>query len=90
MKAPMIAAAVLLALSGAALADDDCNVPMDRWQPREAVMQLGKDKGWTVQRIKVDEGCYEIRGLDAEGHAIRVRIDPGTLELIEMRIRYRK
>lgn len=90
MKTPMIAAAALLALSGAALADEDCNVPMERWQPREAVMQLGRDRGWTVQRVKVDDGCYEIRGLDAEGHAIKVKVDPGTLDLVEMNIRYRK
>lgn len=90
MKPLMIAAVALMALSGAALADDDCNVPMEQWQPREAVVQMARDKGWKVSRVKVDDGCYEIRGTDAEGHAIKVKIDPGTLELVEMRIRYRR
>ena len=51
---------------GAALAEDDCFVPMADWQPREAVARLAQENGWTVRRIKVDDGCYEIDGSDAE------------------------
>lgn len=81
---------VALALpAGAALADDDCRVPIADWQSREAVVALARENGWTVSRIKIDDGCYEIAGTDAEGHRIKVMIDPGNLELIEMRIRYR-
>ena len=90
MKIPMIAAAALLALAGAVAADDDCNVPMDQWQPREAVVQLAAKEGWQVQRIKVDDGCYEVRGTDPEGHRIKVKLDPGTLERVQMTIYYRK
>jgi hypothetical protein len=41
--------------AGAALADDDCFVPMANWQPREAVERLAKQSGWTVRRIKIDD-----------------------------------
>ena len=67
---------------GAALADDDCFVPMSDWQPREAVAKLAKDKGWTVRRIKIDDGCYEIDGRDGEGHRIEVTLHPATLAVI--------
>ena len=53
--------------AGAALADDDCFVPMADWQPRDAVAMLAEENGWTVRRIKIDDGCYEIDGRDAEG-----------------------
>lgn len=89
MKIPMLAAAALLAMAGVAAADDDCNVPMDRWQPREAVVQLAAKEGWQVQRIKVDDGCYEVRGTDPEGRRIKVKLDPGTLERVKMTIYYR-
>ena len=46
-------------------ADDDCFVPMADWQPREAV-RAGRGEGWTVRRIKIDDGCYEIDGRDAD------------------------
>ena len=50
---------------------------------------LAQERGWTISGIKIDDGCYEVRGTDAEGHRIRVKIDPGNLDLVEMRIRYR-
>lgn len=68
--------------AGVALADDDCFVPMADWQPREAVAKLAAAKNWTVRRIKIDDGCYEIGGKDADGRAIEVKIHPGTLEII--------
>jgi len=69
--------------AGAALADDDCFVPMADWQPREAVERFAEQNGWTMRRIKIDDGCYEIDGRDAEGRKIEVTLDPGTLAVIE-------
>ncbi len=66
-----------------ALADDDCFVPMVDWQPREAVAQLAEQNGWSVRRIKIDDGCYEIDGRDADGRLIEVTVHPATLEVIE-------
>ena len=68
---------------GAAFADDDCFVPMADWQPREAVARLAAENGWTVRRIKIDDGCYEIDGSTAEGRRIEVTVHPATLEVIE-------
>ena len=48
----------LLAL---ALADDDCDAPIAHWQPRDAVLRMAAEQGWQVQRLKIDDGCYEIR-----------------------------
>ena len=70
--------------AGAALADDDCFAPMADWQPRDAVAQLAQKNGWTVRRIKVDDGCYEIVGSDADGRQIEVKIHPATLEVMEL------
>lgn len=70
--------------AGIALADDDdCFVPMADWQPRDAVARLADEKGWTVRRIKIDDGCYEIDGRDAKGRRIEVTVNPATLEVIE-------
>lgn len=76
---------VLLAIlpAGAALAGDDCLVPMADWQPREAVARLAAEQGWTVRRIKIDDGCYQIDGRDSQGRAIEAVVHPGTLQIIE-------
>lgn len=70
--------------AGAAVAEDDCFVPMADWQPRETVAQLAEENGWTVRRIKIDDGCYEIDGSDADGRRIEVTVHPATLQIIEV------
>jgi hypothetical protein len=67
-----------------AIADDDCFVPMADWQPRDAVARMAEENGWTVRRIKIDDGCYEIGGRDAEGRRIEVTVHPATLQVIEI------
>ena len=72
--------------AGAALADDDCFAPMVDWQPREAVARLADENGWTVRRIKIDDGCYEIDGRDASGRRIEATVHPSTLEIIDLEV----
>ncbi|SFR40247.1 PepSY domain-containing protein [Litoreibacter janthinus] len=69
--------------AGPALADDDCFVPMAKWQPREAAASFAAAQGWSVRRIKIDDGCYEIKGRDADGREIEVKLHPDTLSVIE-------
>jgi hypothetical protein len=91
MMKQMAAAIVVLTLAGlgTARADDDCHVPMERWQPREAVQTMAAGRGWTVTRIKIDDGCYEIRGTDEGGRPFKAKIDPATLEIVKLRYKDR-
>ena len=94
MKHPLSLRHGLLALSLGlaalpALADDDCNAPMDRWQSREAVRQMAAQQGWQIQRLKIDDGCYEIRGTDNQGRTFKAKIDPETLKVVKIKQRDR-
>ena len=40
--------------------------------------------GWTVRRIKIDDGCYEVDGRDRAGRAIEVKVHPGTLQIVNI------
>ena len=74
-----------LGATGLARADeDDCIVPMAQWQPREAVQRVAAERGVTVRRIKIDDGCYQIRGSDDQGRRIEVTIHPKTLEVLDI------
>lgn len=85
MKKTLTILALLVVLPiGSASADEDCFAPMAEWQPRDAVQRLAKAKGWTVRRIKIDDGCYEIDGRDSEGRRIEVTVHPATLQVIEI------
>lgn len=66
-------------------AGDDCDAPLNRWQTREAVRQMAAAQGWQIQRLKIDDGCYEIRGTDAQGRSFKAKIDPETLKVLKMK-----
>lgn len=84
---PTVIGLSLLLISANALADDDCNDPVSQWQPRENLRQQLEDQGWTVQSIKVDDGCYEVKGVDAEGHRIKAEYAPASLNLMEIKVK---
>ena len=85
--APGLLALTLGAAALPAWAGDDCDVPLQRWQSREAVRRMAVEKGWELQRLKIDDGCYEVRGRDAEGRRFKAKLDPETLEPVSMKWR---
>jgi hypothetical protein len=90
MKTRILIAAAAFALSGAgvALADDDeCEARIGDWQPRSAVVKMAEERGWTVQRIKTDDGCYEILCTDKDGRSFEAIVDPATLEVLATEVR---
>ncbi len=80
---------ISLAGSGAALASDDCRRPMAEWQSRDAVMSHVTEMGITTDRLRIDDGCYEIRGKDADGNRVDLKMDPATLVPLELEVRFR-
>lgn len=86
MRRPLTIAIVVttLGLGTAAWAEVDCTVPMADWQPRAAVQDMAEEQGWTLRRIKIDDGCYELRGRDGNGREIEVKVDPATLKVLEI------
>ena len=83
------AVALMLAGAGAALADDDCYSPMAQWQPRDATVSHARQLGIDARRLRIDDGCYEIRGRDSDGNRITVKLDPARLALVELDVEFR-
>jgi hypothetical protein len=82
--------AVLLALGacGAAWADTDCSDPIAEWKPREQLRQALERQGWTIQRIKIDDGCYEVRGIDRKGNRIKAKYAPASLRARSLEVEF--
>jgi hypothetical protein len=82
--------AFLLALGacGAALADTDCSDPIAEWKPREQLRLALEQQGWTIQRIKIDDGCYEVRGTDRKGNRIKAKYAPASLRVRSLEVEF--
>ena len=80
-----MALAVLVMAGPPVWAGKKCDAPPETWQPRSAVSALAERNGWHVERLKVDDGCYEIKGRDAEGRRFKAKIDPASLQVISVK-----
>lgn len=67
----------------AAVAADECRVPAGQEQSREALTQLTTEFGWTINKLKIDDGCYNLRVTDESGNVFKVKIDPETMDVID-------
>lgn len=86
----LVATSLLVAVSGSALADQRCNVPLADWQTREALQQKVEAEGWKVTRIKTDDGCYKVSAVNAKGDRYEAKIDPGSLKILKTSIEYKE
>ncbi|MGJ7519765.1 PepSY domain-containing protein [Variovorax sp. LT1P1] len=80
-----IALAMLVLAAQPVWAEDDCEAPPETWQPRSAVRALGDRNGWQIDKLKIDDGCYEIKGRDVEGRRFKAKLDPATLKVLRLR-----
>jgi hypothetical protein len=83
-----LAVVAALICSSAAFADTDCTDPISQWKPRETLRQEVEKSGWTVQRIKVDDGCYQIRGIDHKGNKIKAKYSPASLKIRSLEVEF--
>jgi hypothetical protein len=77
---PALLVAGLVLPAAGALANGHCNVPLADWQPREALQRKLEEQGWTVIAIRVDDGCYKVRAVNALGERLDGKFDPARLE----------
>ena len=82
MRKLFLATATLAALTGAtaAYAEPACNVEKADWQTEQALRDKLDAQSWTIDNVKIDNGCFEVYGTDDKGQKVEVYFDPKTLE----------
>lgn len=85
MKYRLLATLTLAcAASGGAYADDAlCTVPEAQWRPQESLQTKLEAEGWKIKRIKIDDGCYEVYGIDSDGKRMETYFDPKTFVAVK-------
>lgn len=90
MKNLLLTASTLALALGAssAYAKDNCHDAVADWQPQDTLRQLVETQGWQVKRIKVDDGCYEVKGLDKAGNKIEAEFAPASLHIRSFEVKF--
>jgi hypothetical protein len=81
----LLACATLSLMSTLALAHGDgieCKVPANEWQTKDVLAEKLQKEGWTIRKLKVDNGCYEVYGFDAKGKKRESYFNPKTLDMV--------
>lgn len=73
--------------ASAALAGETCAVPPAKRQSFQALARLASEFEWTIDRLKIGDGCYELRVTDTGGNILKVWIDPATLEVVDGKVK---
>ena len=85
-------AILVVALFGAGAVradDDDCRSPMSQWQSQDAAVQHAVTLGIEVRRLKIDDGCYEIKGRDRDDNKVQLKLEPATFALRKLEVEFR-
>ena len=78
----IILALPLLCLALPAMAEIECSTPMDDWKPVAALREEAVKLGWTVEKIRADDGCYRVKATDKDGKPVEGVFDPQSLKLL--------
>ncbi len=76
----------LTLITKSSLADEDCRDPIDTWQSREVLKKALEGQGWVVKRIRIDDGCYQVRAIDDQGRRVEAVYAPADLTLQEFEV----
>lgn len=85
------AAALLAALSVPAMADDDdrhCGrVDAGAWMSAADITSRVAGMGIDVREVERDDGCWEVKGRDADGRRVQLKLHPTSAEVVQRRDR---
>ena len=84
MKRHLLALCLALA-AGSAFAQhaEKCDpIPKEEWKPQAELERKLKNEGWTISRVKIENGCYEVYGKNATGRKMETFFHPKTFEVV--------
>ena len=84
-KLTIAALAAGLVISGSSFATGlaTCDSgPRNTWQPQEKLEKMLMEKGWRINRVKEDGGCYEVYAVNEKGQRVEAYFHPTTLDSV--------
>jgi hypothetical protein len=84
MKRQLLTLCLAFAAGGAfAQHAEKCDpIPKEEWKPQAELERKLKNEGWTITRVKIENGCYEVYGKNATGKKMETFFHPKTFEVV--------
>lgn len=83
MKRLLTLFATTLAFNAFAQHAEKCEpIPKAEWRPKAELERKLTTQGWKVNRIKVENGCYEVYGRNEKNAKVETFFHPKTLEVV--------
>jgi hypothetical protein len=80
----LLLVAVVMACSSQAWASERCTtVPKEKWLAEKDIRARIEGQGYKIERIKLDDDCYEVRARNRDGHRVELEVDPGNGDISE-------
>jgi hypothetical protein len=57
-------------------------IPKEEWKSQAELEKKLTNQGWKVNRVKIENGCYEVYGKDEKGAKVEVFFHPKTLDVV--------
>jgi hypothetical protein len=81
MNRIMVVAACCFLMTGPAFAAGGCSrAPASKFKPKATLAHMLAREGYTVRRIKVENGCYEVYALDKHGRRYNAAYNAETFK----------
>jgi hypothetical protein len=79
----LLAAGLLAAAPTYARDKDHCNAgPREQWKPLAELAATLTAQGWKLEKIEIDDGCYEVEARDKDGWKVESYFHPVTLQRV--------
>jgi hypothetical protein len=84
----VVAAAMAVAPGAQATGRATCNSGSQAgWQSEDTLRQRLAAQGWSIRRIKIDGGCYEVYAVNEKGQRVETYFHPVTLDHVLTTVR---
>lgn len=81
--AALLAALTLASAPALARDKDHCNAgPRDNWRPMAELATQLTQQGYKLEKIEIDDGCYEVEARDKDGWKVESYFHPVTLQRV--------
>jgi hypothetical protein len=78
----ILMAALIATTALPVFAAERCTAPKDKWRPVDELKAELSAKNWSIKKVKIEDGCYEVYGKDDKGQRVEIFFDPVTFAAV--------